>query len=100
MVGLDWSYPIEDLKEIAELFPSEALATVCRVLAQEYGQRGGGMPDLFLWHLQMKEVMFAEVKSENDRLSDTQRLWIHVLSDAGVKVQLANAVAKEVRSIS
>ena len=41
--------------------------------------------------------MFAEVKSANDRLSDTQRLWIHVLTGAGVKVVLCNAVAKEVR---
>lgn len=33
------------------------------------------------------------VKSENDRLSDKQRLWIHVLSGAGVKVELCAAVA-------
>jgi Fanconi-associated nuclease 1 len=45
------------------------------------------------------EVRFAEVKSENDRLSDTQRLWIHVLSGAGVKVELCAAVAKEVRVV-
>jgi Fanconi-associated nuclease 1 len=31
------------------------------------------------------------VKSENDRLSDTQRLWIHVLSSAGVRVELCAA---------
>lgn len=36
-----------------------------------------------------------QVKSENDRLSDKQRLWIHVLSGAGVKVELCAAVAKE-----
>ena len=41
--------------------------------------------------------MFAEVKSENDRLSDTQRMWIDVLSGAGVKVELCHAVASEVR---
>jgi Fanconi-associated nuclease 1 len=98
VVGLDWTYPLEDLLEIVELFPGEALACVCKVLAQEYGQRGGGMPDLFLWHVQKREIMFAEVKSENDRLSDTQRLWIHVLTGAGVRVELANAVAKQVRA--
>jgi VRR-NUC domain len=38
--------------------------------------------------------MFSEVKSENDRLSDTQRLWIHVLTGAGVRVELCAAVAK------
>lgn len=36
-----------------------------------------------------------QVKSENDRLSDKQRLWIHVLSGAGVKVELCAAVAKK-----
>jgi len=102
VVGLDWSFDINDLIEIAQCFDGEALATVCKVMAQEYGQRGGGVPDLFLWKVAGEEgakgeVKFAEVKSENDRLSDTQRLWIHVLSGAGVKVELCAAVAKEVR---
>lgn len=65
------------------------------------------MPDLFVWSPNLNpdgdgdgngEVMFVEVKSENDRLSDTQRLWIHVLVGAGVRVELCNAVAREVRS--
>ncbi|KAF7917316.1 hypothetical protein BELL_0520g00040 [Botrytis elliptica] len=46
-----------------------------------------------------KEVLFVEVKSENDRLSDTQRLWIHVLLGAGIRVELCNVVAREVRVI-
>ena len=54
---------------------------------------------MFLWHPETKEVKFAEVKSQNDRLSDTQRMWIHVLTGAGVRVELCNAVAKEVRVI-
>lgn len=107
IVGLDWTYDIADLVEIAECFDGEALATVCKVMAQEYGQRGGGVPDLFLWRVTKQEegkvkkgeVKFAEVKSENDRLSDTQRLWIHVLSGAGVQVELCAAVAKEVRTV-
>jgi Fanconi-associated nuclease 1 len=104
VVGLDWNFEKEDLLEIAECFDGEALATVCKVMAQEYGQRGGGVPDLFLWKVPEEEgkkgeVKFSEVKSENDRLSDTQRLWIHVLTGAGVKVELCNAVAKEVRVV-
>jgi Fanconi-associated nuclease 1 len=96
-VGLDWSFELEDLVEIVQCFRGEALATVCKALAQEYQQCGGGIPDLFLWHLEKKKVMFVEVKSENDRLSDAQRLWIHVLAGAGVRVDLCNAIAKEVR---
>ncbi|KAF2270747.1 hypothetical protein CC78DRAFT_451276 [Lojkania enalia] len=104
VVGLDWTFDLDDLLEIAQCFEGEALATVCKVMAQEYGQRGGGVPDLFLWKLPENEktkgeVKFAEVKSENDRLSDTQRLWIHVLTGAGVRVELCNAIAKEVRVV-
>ncbi|KAH8733097.1 hypothetical protein GQ44DRAFT_821332 [Phaeosphaeriaceae sp. PMI808] len=99
VVGLDWTFDVSDLVEIAQCFNGEALATVCKVMAQEYGQRGGGVPDLFLWNVEGKKVKFAEVKSENDRLSDTQRLWIHVLSGAGVRVELCGAVAREVRVV-
>jgi len=114
VVGLDWSYDVVDLLEIARCFDAGALATVCKVVAQEYGQRGGGVPDLFLWRVggddgddgedgegadRKGEVKFAEVKSENDRLSDTQRLWIHVLTAAGVRVELCAAVAREVKVI-
>jgi Fanconi-associated nuclease 1 len=98
VVGLDWTYDIDDLLEIADCFDGQALAMVCKVMAQEY--RGGGVPDLFLWHPEKKQVKFAEVKSENDRLSDTQRLWIHVLTGAGVPVELANAVAKKIKTLA
>ncbi|KAI7526274.1 hypothetical protein KC331_g17065 [Hortaea werneckii] len=104
VVGLDWSFNINDLIEIASAFPAAALSTVMKVMAQEYGQRGGGVPDLFLWKPREEdtksggEVMFAEVKSENDRLSDTQRMWIDVLSGAGVRVELCHALAKEVKT--
>lgn len=105
VVGLDWTYAIEDLLEIVACFQPEALATVMKVMVQEYALRGGGVPDLFLWRRRGVggcgdgdgEVMFAEVKSENDRLSDTQRMWIDVLSGAGVRVELCLARAKEVR---
>jgi Fanconi-associated nuclease 1 len=118
VVGLDWTYELTDLQEICRAFPPSALSTVMKVFAQEYGQRGGGVPDLFLWKTGQEDeqlediktgsgkagvkaggqVMFAEVKSENDRLSDTQRMWIDVLSGAGVAVELCHAVAEEVRT--
>ncbi|KAK3078035.1 hypothetical protein LTS18_008607 [Coniosporium uncinatum] len=104
VVGLDWTFDIVDLEEIVGCWDGGALAVVCKVLCQEYAQRGGGVPDLFLWRPSADgrgkgEVKLAEVKSENDRLSDTQRLWIHVLTGAGVGVELCNAVAKEVRVV-
>ncbi|KAG5919859.1 hypothetical protein E4U61_000508 [Claviceps capensis] len=116
VVGLNWDFDIEDMVELVRCFEGSALAAVCKVMAQEYRQRGGGVPDLILWRVAEDvsaeaeagnetagaprgEVMFAEVKSANDRLSDTQRLWIHVLTGAGVKVALVNATAKEVRDV-
>ncbi|CAL3964009.1 hypothetical protein PZA11_001475 [Diplocarpon coronariae] len=100
VIGLNWDFGLEDLLEIVGCFDGRALATVCQVMAQEYRVRGGGVPDLFLWDVEDKKVLFSEVKSENDRLSDTQRLWIHVLTGAGIRVELCNAVAREVRVVS
>lgn len=112
VVGLKWDFDVEDMAELVRCFEGSALAAVCKVMAQEYRHRGGGVPDLILWRAAddvsaeapnkvagapRGEVMFAEVKSVNDRLSDTQRLWIHVLTGAGVKVSLVNAIAREVR---
>jgi fanconi-associated nuclease 1 len=110
VVGLNWDFDLEDLVELVSCFDGAALAAVCKVMAQEYRHRGGGIPDLVLWRVHSSdsgktgtgrkgECMFAEVKSANDRLSDTQRLWIHVLTGAGVVVALCNAVAKEVRTV-
>ena len=99
IIGLNWDFELEDLLEIVDCFHGTALATVCKVMAQEYRVRGGGIPDLFLWDPVKKSVLFSEVKSENDRLSDTQRLWIHVLTGAGIRVELCNALAKEVREV-
>ncbi|TQV99781.1 fanconi-associated nuclease 1 [Cordyceps javanica] len=109
VVGLNWDYEIDDLVELVRCFDGDALAAICKVMAQEYRQRGGGIPDLILWRTEERaegsskqrkgEVMFVEVKSENDRLSETQRVWIHVLTAAGVTVALCNAVAKEVREV-
>ncbi|KIH89717.1 fanconi-associated nuclease 1 [Sporothrix brasiliensis 5110] len=98
IVGLQWDFPLEDVVELTQGFRGDALALVCKVLAQEYRQRGGGLPDLLLWRTEpTPEVLFSEVKSANDRLSDTQRMWIHVLAGAGVRVAVCHAIAKQVR---
>jgi fanconi-associated nuclease 1 len=98
IIGLKWEFELDDLVELVQCFDGDALATICKVMAEEYGQRGGGIPDLILWRVTpKKECLFAEVKSENDRLSDTQRLWIHVLTSASVNVATCHAIAKEVR---
>jgi Fanconi-associated nuclease 1 len=96
IVGLKWDFALEDVVDIANCLGGPALAGICRVMAQEYSQRGSGIPDLLLWRTDEKRVLFSEVKSKNDRLSETQRLWLHVLSGLGVQVELCSAVAKEI----
>lgn len=117
VVGLDWGFDLGDLREVVKCMGGEGLSVVCRVFSEEYGERGGGLPDLFLWRIEgdiggdregddmeggeernrRGECKFVEVKSENDRLSDTQRLWIHVLTGAGFAVELCHALASEAR---
>ncbi|TQS39008.1 hypothetical protein Golomagni_00473 [Golovinomyces magnicellulatus] len=99
IIGLNWDIEIDEVLEVAACFNPHGLAVICRVLAQEYRIRRSGMPDLFLWHVEKGEVVFVEVKSAHDHLSETQRLWIHVLSDAGLRVELCHAVAKEIRKV-
>lgn len=118
IVGVRWDeFERNDLLELVGCFDPSALGTVMLVMAQEYQARGGGVPDLVLWKKFEQggadgtpasdpgaassaspngEVVFSEVKSANDRLSDTQRLWISVLLGAGVKVELCHAVAGDV----
>ena len=128
VVGIRWDdYGLTDVLEIVKAFGGVGLGVVMRVMAQDYASRGGGVPDLIVWKPGRSadgdeeherkgtvngnvtpdetkgkgdgEVMFVEVKSENDRLSDTQRLWISVLLGAGIKVELCHVLANEVRKI-
>ncbi|EHL03643.1 putative Fanconi-associated nuclease 1 like protein [Glarea lozoyensis 74030] len=66
VIGLRWDFELDDLLEIVACFPDEALAAVCKVMAQEYRVRGGGIPDLFIWKPatgeEKGEVRFVEVK--------------------------------------
>ncbi|KAK6340669.1 hypothetical protein TWF696_008994 [Orbilia brochopaga] len=92
VIGLDWNFEVTEVCEIIECLGGEALSVICKVLCQEYQQRSSGMPDLFLWNHSQKKAKFAEVKSENDRLSDNQRVWIDVLTGAGVETELCLAI--------
>ncbi|KAI0273485.1 hypothetical protein BC834DRAFT_210888 [Gloeopeniophorella convolvens] len=89
-VGVRWDFPKEDLLEIAECFKGEALACVCRVLCEDYAQRGSGVPDLFMWNLSEKHCKFVEVKGPGDKLQENQKLWIDVMQRAEVSVEVCH----------
>ncbi|KAJ1308730.1 hypothetical protein OPQ81_004421 [Rhizoctonia solani] len=89
-VGLRWDLfeNEQELIEVVECLGGPALAAICRLLAEEYGSRGGGVPDLFLWNAIEKTCKFVEVKGPGDNLSETQKVWIDVLLGAGVDVEV------------
>ncbi|KAF8742832.1 hypothetical protein RHS02_02904, partial [Rhizoctonia solani] len=91
-IGVRWDLfeHENDLLEIVECLGGPALAAICRLLAEEYGSRRGGVPDLFVWNSAEKTCKFVEVKGPGDNLSETQKLkvWIDVLLGAGVDVEL------------
>ncbi|KAK9237950.1 VRR-NUC domain-containing protein [Lipomyces kononenkoae] len=94
-VGMDWNFDIQEVHDAAECIGGHALSAICKILCEEYGHRSSGMPDLFLWKPEQKKCLFSEVKSENDRLSDKQRVWIDVLLGAGVPVELCAGLEKK-----
>lgn len=62
-IGVNWNYELEDILEIAEVSEANfylmlllifkkcigpfSLASLCKLLFEEYGQRQSGMPDLW-----------------------------------------------------
>ncbi len=92
-MGVRWDlFPKEDLLEIVEVstdfdnlfkwmtfvqcFKGEALACLCRVLCEDYAQRGSGVPDLFIWNYAEKHCKFVEVKGPGDRLQENQKVRV------------------------
>ena len=43
-----------------------------------------------MWHAEKKVCRFVEVKSPNDTLSETQKVWISVLLSAGIDVEVCH----------
>lgn len=73
-----------------QCFSPRALVTICRVYAEEWSHRTGGVPDLFLWNFEEKVCRFVEVKGPGDILSETQKVWIDVLLSTDVQVELCS----------
>ncbi|KAG1207403.1 hypothetical protein G6F68_007571 [Rhizopus microsporus] len=87
-IGVNWNYELEDILEIAECIGPMPLASLCKLLFEEYGQRQSGMPDLCCWNYEKKECLFSEVKGPGDTLSETQKLWIDTLASVGIQVEV------------
>ncbi|KAI7848629.1 VRR-NUC domain-containing protein [Circinella umbellata] len=89
-IGVNWKYTTEDLLHLAECIGAIALSSLCRLLAEEFGQRRGGMPDLCCWDYESKRSIFVEVKGPGDSLSETQKAWIDTLAGFGLNVEVCH----------
>ncbi|KAF9154113.1 hypothetical protein BG015_001815 [Linnemannia schmuckeri] len=87
-VGVNWTFTKEELLEVAECIGGNALAEICKILAQEYNKRCSGMPDLCCWDYDKKLVKFVEVKGPGDRLSSKQQVWIDLLTSLHIDIEL------------
>ena len=109
-VGVNWNdySGVEGLKiliKVARGIGGMALSLILRQLCEDYRHNRSGMPDLILWRSvdsdsdsidkskissnlieHANNLIFAEVKSPNDRLSDGQRHWFQILKSAGLRV--------------
>lgn len=97
-VGMNWAYELEDLLQITECLGGSALSQLCKLFAEEYGHRVGGIGDLCLWRPETHECMFVEVKGPGDRLSETQIAWLDQMSLAGIRVELCHVIESDPRS--
>ncbi|KAI8146544.1 VRR-NUC domain-containing protein [Fennellomyces sp. T-0311] len=87
-VGVHWDYTLQELLELAECMGATVLSSLCRLLAQEFGQRRSGLPDLCCWNYTFKKCLFIEVKGPGDKLSETQKAWVDTLSGLGLDVEV------------
>ncbi|KAI9592881.1 VRR-NUC domain-containing protein [Syncephalis fuscata] len=88
--GVSWEYCKEDLMDIAQCLGGRALSAICRVLAQEYGKRASGAPDLCLWKKNERICKFVEVKGPGDRLSETQKIWCNVFIQHNIDIEVCH----------
>ena len=89
-IGVNWDFQINDVLEIVDCIGAHSLARICRVFATTFWSHLGGVPDLCLWNPKTRSFRLSEVKSENDRLSDRQIVWLSFLDSVGVSCEVAH----------
>ena len=110
-IGVNWTdYSGEEgialLIKVVRGIGGMALSLILRQFCEDYRHNRSGMPDLILWRRSAASVdsselidhanglIFAEVKSPNDRLSDGQRHWFSVLKNGGLRVVLVRVLGE------
>ncbi|KAI9057954.1 hypothetical protein FKP32DRAFT_1743401 [Trametes sanguinea] len=90
-VGVRWDlFTREDLVGIVKCMDRKALAVICRLMCEDYAGRTGGVPDLIVWNEEKGWAKFVEVKGPGDSLQENQKVWIDVLLQAGMPVEVCH----------
>lgn len=78
----------EELKGLLMCFSNENLASLCGYIAQNYRYCRSGGPDLIIWSIMNKQVIFVEVKGPGDKLSYKQIVWLDFLMRSSIKCEV------------
>ncbi|KAI1794637.1 VRR-NUC domain-containing protein [Ganoderma leucocontextum] len=90
-VGVRWDlFQKEDLLGIVRCMDTDVLVAICRLMCEDYGARAAGVPDLIVWHEDEGYAKFVEVKGPGDTLQENQKVWIDVLLQAGMPVEVCH----------
>ena len=69
----------EDLVSIIRAMGPSIISDILLILALHGEPYTRGSPDLFLWREETKQILWLEVKANNDRLNSWQRVWLREL---------------------
>ncbi|TKY64935.1 Fanconi-associated nuclease 1-like [Spatholobus suberectus] len=90
--GVKWDcHSLDELRAVVTCVGGTCLASLCKLLAQDYRSWSSGMPDLLLWRFHGEysgEAKLVEVKGPSDRLSEQQRAWLLLLMDCGFMIEV------------
>ncbi|KAK4698649.1 fanconi-associated nuclease 1, partial [Phenoliferia sp. Uapishka_3] len=101
-VGVNWKkYSKSDLTEIVNCIGGETLAKICRVFAEDYGARVGGIPDLWSGGPSVgnskgpASPFLLDFGRADLTRSNMVQVWIQVLLSAGVPVEVCGVMTEE-----
>lgn len=79
-IGVNWKrFKVSELVEIVQCIGGDSLANICEAFSKSFWAHLGGVPDLCLWNPKTRQFKLAEVKSEKDKLSNSQTEWLQHL---------------------
>jgi hypothetical protein len=93
-------YSLNDFTAVLEQNNSNNILKILERLLINFNDNRSGLPDLLVFN--QKKFFFSEVKSENDKLSDNQKIWHSYLSDTlgyDVEVLLVNHTDKQIHKM-